>query len=153
VPHGEKAVRPRHLVLDALHLGAAELHHLAAVRAHQVLVAALVAEQVLVALEAVAKVVVLHQPAAHQDLHRPVDRRLADALAAALELGLDLLHRQVLLAGKHDVGHDLALQRDRQPLLAQVAPEEVQVRRRGDALFDGGHSGPRGIGIRGRNVH
>jgi hypothetical protein len=88
-----------------------------------------VAEQVLVALEAVAEVVVLDQAAAHQDLHGAVDGGLADPLAPRLQPRLDLLHAQVLARVEHHVGHHLALQRHREPLLAQVAAEERQVGR------------------------
>src|SRR5918992_139273 len=82
----------------------------------------------LVPLEAFAEIVLLHQPALHQHLERPVDRRLADPLPAIAQLPLDLLYRKVLRRREHHFGDRLPLLCDRQPLLSQVAAEEMDKR-------------------------
>src|SRR5690606_22627506 len=83
VASGHEAVTPRHLLLDPYHLRALELDHVMAVQADQVLVDRCLTEEVLVPLEPLSEIVLLHQTAPDEDLHRPVDGGLADSLAGA----------------------------------------------------------------------
>ena len=104
---------------------ALELRDHAALQTDQVLVHRVARQPVLVALEALAEVVLLDEPAAHEEIQRAVDGRLADALSAAPEILLDVLHREVLVGGEDHLGDRLALVRHRQAEVPQVAAEQL----------------------------
>ena len=93
----------------------------------------------LVALEALSEVVLGDEAAAHEEVERPVDGRLADALAAVAQDGRDVVDGEVALGAEDDVGDDLALVRHRQADLAQIPSEETDVRR---ALAHDAHATP-----------
>ena len=100
-------------------------------------VVGLAREAVLIALEALSEVVLLHQPALHQEIQGAVDGGLPDSFARLAEAPLDVVHREVLVGAEDGVGHRLPLRGDGEPLLAQVAPEEANEGVKGGGV--GGH--------------
>src|SRR5690606_15118824 len=88
VPGGLEAVLRADPVHDAVHLRALELGHAPALHADQVLVHGMTREPVLVALEALAEIVLLDEPAPHEQVEGAIDGRLADPLAPRADLPL-----------------------------------------------------------------
>jgi len=117
-----------HAFLDTVELGALELGDASAAEADEVLVDRAHREAVLIPLEALPEVVLLDEAAADQQVQSPIDGRLPDPLTPRTKILLDVIHREVLVRGEHDLGDRFALLRDRQPLFVQEAPEELDER-------------------------
>ena len=113
-----------HALLDTVELGALELGDASAAEADEVLVDGAHRETVLIPLEALPEVVLLDEAAADQQVQSPIDGRLPDPLTPCTKILLDVVHREVLVRGEHDLGNSFALLRDRQPLFVQKTPEE-----------------------------
>src|SRR5205809_48990 len=101
-----------------------ELRHLAARRTDTMLVR-LPGRERLVPLEPLAKVVLLGQPGADQQVECPIDRGRPDRDPLG-HAPAHLLGRQVLAGEEHRLGHRQPLLRRRQVVLGQVAAEFLE---------------------------
>ena len=121
---GNEAVGAADLGLQRGDARAHELHHPAALGAHQVVVALAVVD-VLVEEPVAPQAYLAHQAAVHQQVQVAVDGGAGDLLAALLETAQQLLGVDVAVAAEDLVEQDKALLGDPHPPLAEEGHEAL----------------------------